>query len=60
MANKMIMTITISFEAKQKLESLASDAGKSMSQFIEDLITKSDVEISIPVSTETVESSKEA
>ena len=53
MANKMIMTITISFEAKQRLESLASESGKSMSQFIEDLITGSGVEISPNVSTET-------
>lgn len=53
MANKMIMTITISFEAKQKLELLASESGKSMSQFIEDLITGTGVEIDPPVSTET-------
>lgn len=53
MANKMIMTITISFEAKQKLELLASESGKSMSQFIEDLITGTGVEIDPSVSTET-------
>ena len=38
MANKMIMTITISYPAKTRLEALASASRKSMSQHIEDLI----------------------
>ena len=38
MANKMIMTITISYPAKTRLEALVVVSGKSMSQHIEDLV----------------------
>ena len=38
MPNKMIKTITISYEANKHLETLAGEAGKSMSQYIEDLV----------------------
>ena len=50
MANKMIMTITISYEAKTRLEYLAKSAKKSMSKLIEDLIMAGD-SLSHPQST---------
>ena len=38
MSYKMIKTITITFDANKRLEELAHISGKSMSQYIEDLI----------------------
>ena len=50
MANKMIMTITISYPAKTRIELLAAASGKSMSQHIEDLIMADPLPEVAPVS----------